>query len=77
MHSSGEAHSLKVEKILFQGKSKYQNLMVFEVFFVDDYVSLFRYVVIGLVSGNISCVSVIYIWEGSCFRWSNSTYREG
>ncbi|KMZ61156.1 Spermidine synthase [Zostera marina] len=26
----GEAHSLKVEKILFQGKSKYQNLMVFE-----------------------------------------------
>ncbi|CAH9071245.1 unnamed protein product [Cuscuta europaea] len=26
----GEAHSLKVEKILFQGKSDYQNLMVFQ-----------------------------------------------
>ncbi|KAL9246478.1 hypothetical protein vseg_020008 [Gypsophila vaccaria] len=26
----GEAHSLKVEKILFQGKSKYQNVMVFQ-----------------------------------------------
>ncbi|KAG0461350.1 hypothetical protein HPP92_021647 [Vanilla planifolia] len=27
----GEAHSLKVEKILYQGKSEYQNVMVFEV----------------------------------------------
>ncbi|KAG5001711.1 hypothetical protein JHK87_022783 [Glycine soja] len=27
----GEAHSLKVEKILFQGKSEYQNVMVFQV----------------------------------------------
>ncbi|KAF5945346.1 hypothetical protein HYC85_015574 [Camellia sinensis] len=27
----GEAHSLKVEKILFQGKSDYQNVMVFQV----------------------------------------------
>ncbi|KAK7317606.1 hypothetical protein RJT34_01988 [Clitoria ternatea] len=26
----GEAHSLKVEKILFQGKSAYQNVMVFQ-----------------------------------------------
>lgn len=26
----GEAHSLKVEKVLFQGKSKYQNVMVFQ-----------------------------------------------
>ncbi|KAK9707367.1 hypothetical protein RND81_07G192700 [Saponaria officinalis] len=26
----GEAHSLKVEKILFQGKSKYQDVMVFQ-----------------------------------------------
>ncbi|KAK6116513.1 hypothetical protein DH2020_049751 [Rehmannia glutinosa] len=26
----GEAHSLKVEKILFQGKSDYQNVMVFQ-----------------------------------------------
>lgn len=29
---AGEAHSLKVEKILFQGKSDYQNVMVFQVF---------------------------------------------
>jgi len=28
---AGEAHSLKVEKILFQGKSEYQNVMVFQV----------------------------------------------
>uniref|UniRef100_A0A0E0LJL1 spermidine synthase n=1 Tax=Oryza punctata TaxID=4537 RepID=A0A0E0LJL1_ORYPU len=26
----GEAHSLKVEKVLFQGKSDYQNVMVFQ-----------------------------------------------
>ncbi|CAN1163255.1 Spermidine synthase 1 [Linum perenne] len=26
----GEAHSLKVEKILLQGKSDYQNVMVFQ-----------------------------------------------
>ncbi|XLT88342.1 hypothetical protein HN873_010095, partial [Arachis hypogaea] len=26
----GEAHSLKVEKVLFQGKSEYQNVMVFQ-----------------------------------------------
>ena len=26
----GEAHSLKIEKILFQGKSEYQNVMVFQ-----------------------------------------------
>ncbi|OVA07614.1 Spermidine/spermine synthases family [Macleaya cordata] len=26
----GEAHSLKVEKILFQGKSDYQNIMIFQ-----------------------------------------------
>ena len=29
---SGEAHSLKVEKILFQGKSDYQEILVFEVY---------------------------------------------
>jgi spermidine synthase len=28
---TGEAHSLKVEKILFQGKSPYQEVLVFEV----------------------------------------------
>ncbi|GMP58034.1 hypothetical protein CsSME_00021856 [Camellia sinensis var. sinensis] len=28
--NTGEAHSLKVEKILFQGKSDYQNVMVFQ-----------------------------------------------
>jgi len=27
----GEAHSLKVEKILYQGKSPYQEVLVFEV----------------------------------------------
>lgn len=28
---AGEAHSFKVEKILFQGKSDYQNVIVFQV----------------------------------------------
>ncbi|CAN6373374.1 unnamed protein product [Urochloa humidicola] len=28
LQSLGEAHSLKVEKVLFQGKSDYQNVMV-------------------------------------------------
>ena len=28
---AGEAHSLKIEKILFQGKSDYQKVMVFQV----------------------------------------------
>lgn len=28
---TGEAHSLKVEKILFKGKSEYQEVLVFEV----------------------------------------------
>nr|GEU93339.1 spermidine synthase 1 [Tanacetum cinerariifolium] len=28
---AGEAHSLKVEKVLFEGKSNYQNVMVFQV----------------------------------------------
>lgn len=28
---SGEAHSLKVEKFLFEGKSDYQDVVVFEV----------------------------------------------
>lgn len=27
--SVGEAHSLKIEKILFKGKSKYQEILVF------------------------------------------------
>ncbi|GJZ02789.1 spermidine synthase 1 [Tanacetum coccineum] len=30
-HTSGEAHSLKVEKVLLEGKSDYQNVMVFQV----------------------------------------------
>jgi len=30
----GEAHSLKVEKVLFQGKSDYQNVMVFQVILI-------------------------------------------
>ena len=28
---AGEAHSLKVEKVLFQGKSDYQDVIVFQV----------------------------------------------
>lgn len=32
---AGEAHSLKIEKILFQGKSDYQKVMVFQVHEVE------------------------------------------
>ena len=28
---AGQAHFLKIEKILFQGKSEYQSMMVFQV----------------------------------------------
>lgn len=31
---SGETHSLKVEKILYQGKSPYQEVLIFEVIFI-------------------------------------------
>lgn len=45
--NAGEAHSLKVEKILFQEKSDYQNVMVFQVFvsmrtYQYSYCHLFR-----------------------------------
>lgn len=31
----GEAHSLQVESILFKGKSEYQEVVVFEVYFIS------------------------------------------
>lgn len=31
MYLAGQAHFLEVEKIIFQGKSEYQNMMVFQV----------------------------------------------
>ncbi|XP_040990839.1 spermidine synthase 1-like isoform X2 [Juglans microcarpa x Juglans regia] len=36
----GQAHFLKVEKILFQGSSKYQRMMVFQVFVLDGALQL-------------------------------------
>jgi spermidine synthase len=33
----GEAHSLKVEKFLFEGKSDYQDVVVFEVSYTLAY----------------------------------------
>lgn len=38
---AGEAHSLKVEEVLFQGKSDYQNVLVFQVWWNVFSMSLF------------------------------------
>jgi len=39
---AGEAHSLKVEKFLFEGKSEYQDVVVFEVSLQFTYLSCLR-----------------------------------
>ena len=37
---TGEAHSLKVDEILFKGKSEYQDVVVFQVFHSAKYIFL-------------------------------------
>lgn len=39
----GEAHSLKVEKVLFKDKSDYQEVLVFEV---SNHISVFHLIVL-------------------------------
>ena len=34
VYIAGQAHFLKVEKICFQGKSEYQNMLVFQVIII-------------------------------------------
>ena len=80
---AGEAHSLKVEKILFQGKSEYQNVMVFQVHEVpvncEVTVTNFSFSCSYLYCQCSAVMSsaVINIWQGSCFGWSNSANRKG
>lgn len=76
---AGEAHSLKVEKILFQGKSDYQNVIVFQVnllhderdgtFFLCNYWSI--------MINSLNSTAVINLRKGSCLGWCDSTHREG
>ena len=78
---AGEAHSLKVEKILFQGKSDYQDVMVFQVFdfhytWLNLEFSKYHLVPSFCWKWLILFVSVSDVWEGSCFGWCNSTYGE-
>lgn len=74
--SAGEAHSLKVEKILFQGKSDYQNVMVFQVTnALGDFLGLVVILFYSLyISDTPISVAVINVWKGSCFGWGNSAH---
>lgn len=68
MYLAGQAHFLEVEKIIFQGKSEYQNMMVFQVNDINlqEYNSIqniihcFFYIIYCFV------VTVIIIWHGFC-----------
>ena len=82
---AGAAHSLKVEKILFQGQSDYQNVMVFKVFknvlisnkpppgprYKCDYLEQSF-----VPKFSLAVAAVINLREGACFGWSNSINRE-
>jgi hypothetical protein len=76
----GEAHSLKVEKVLFQGKSDYQNVMVFQV---NCYCLLLapkslRNSPVGHDPvAFLFCIIVLHVREGACPRRSYSGDREG
>lgn len=52
----GEAHSLKVEKILFQGKSEYQDVLVFQVFDARENIKIYLFSSWVLPSSNGSLV---------------------
>ena len=74
---------MKVEKILFQGKSDYQNIMVFQVHEWDSS-KLWNYFTISPFSCSylFQCIAVmssavVNIWQGSCFGWSNPVNRKG
>jgi hypothetical protein len=79
----GEAHSLKVEKVLFQGKSDYQNVMVFQVIVIiilrAPKPSAIRRVPLLTVGDNLflcfvfSC-SPLRTARCSCAGWSDSGY---
>ncbi|XP_064948075.1 spermidine synthase 1-like isoform X1 [Musa acuminata AAA Group] len=69
----GEAHSLKVEKVLFQGKSDYQNVMVFQV------IITFEWRVVGFFVVNVTFVELKYSSHAKhkifmLFWWQSSTY---
>jgi hypothetical protein len=73
----GEAHSLKVEEVLFEGKSDYQKVMVFQViinFCLDP--SYLQFVVCHCSHRKIPlfCVVVFYVWQGARAGWSDSGY---
>jgi len=77
---AGEAHSLKVEKVLFQGKSDYQNVMVFQVIVVTLLLppkpTCSSSVGIDSVTF-LFCIIVLYVREGARPRWGYSGDREG
>lgn len=50
---AGEAHSLKVDKILFRGKSDFQDVMVFQV--SDDDLYVFIYSPSTKIAATILC----------------------
>lgn len=80
---AGEAHSLKVEEVLFQGKSDYQNVLVFQVWWTVFSMSLFDIQVFVFsflnVDDSVVCVyaSVLNLWQGTCPGWCDPTDGEG
>lgn len=70
---------MKVEKILFQGKSEYQNVMVFKVLDVLELKTCSLPPVFSYYEWSVSdfYVAVFNLWKCSCFGWCDSTHREG
>lgn len=74
--SLGEAHSIKVEKILFKEKSDYQEVVVFEVWHLLVTFLNFTYK-LEVINTYLFFLAVINIWEGSCTWWNCSVDWEG
>ena len=81
MSMVGEAHSLKVEKVLFQGKSDYQNVMVFQVILIivlfppkAPAIRCLPLLIMGDESVSLFSIVVIYVRQGARAGWSDSSY---
>jgi spermidine synthase len=71
---AGEAHSLKVEKVLFQGKSDYQNVMVFQVkiFYCTNAAFSSSSLKLEYEPVLLFCFLVLHVRQGACAGWSDS-----
>lgn len=72
---------MKIEKILFQGKSDYQNVMVFQVTrtskdVIVTFLPLFVYNHLNILMLHF-LFTVIDLWKGSCPGRGDSADRKG